>query len=102
MGCGLSNNTDREYSKIQPASCSAAQCNATIDGVITDKRYVFNVIVESERGYRMAYAGLIMRTDWEIMRQAASDEALQVVGVLAGSVLAAMVIIYFLILKIFS
>jgi len=100
--CGLQNNTDRQYTTVPAADCVEGKCTALIDPVISDKRYIFNVVAESERGYRMAYAGLIMRTDWEIMRQAASDQALQVVGVLAGSVLAALVIIYFLILKIFS
>lgn len=100
--CGLLNNTDREYSTIQPVVCSASQCNATIDGVITDKRYVFNVVVESHRGYRMAYAGLIMRTDWEVIRQAASDKTLKVIGAVSGSVLGMVVIIYFLMLKLYG
>jgi len=100
--CGLQNNTDRQYTTVPAADCVEGKCTALIDPVISDKRYVFNVVAESERGYRITYAGLIMRTDWEIMRQAASDQALQIVGVLAGSVLAALVIIYFLILKIFS
>jgi hypothetical protein len=100
--CGLENNTDREYSRIAPSTCSGGKCNATIDGVITDKRYVFNVVVKSKRGYKFAYAGLIMRTDWEVVRQAASDKTLKVIGAVSGSVLGMIVIIYFLMLKLYG
>jgi len=100
--CGLVNNTDREYMRVPAEACVGGMCNATIDGVITDKRYVFNVVVESNRGYRMAYAGLIMRTDWEVRRQAASDKTLKVIGAVSGSVLGMVVIIYFLMLKLYG
>jgi len=100
--CGLGNNTDREYIRIPAEACLNGLCNATIDGVITDKRYVFNVVVESHRGYRMAYSGLIMRTDWEVIRQAASDKTLKVIGAVSGSVLGMVVIIYFLMLKMYG
>jgi len=102
--CGLMNNTDREYATLLPTSgsCTAGSCNATVDGVITDKRYVFNIVVESHRGYKMAYAGLIMRTDWEVIRQAASDKTLKVIGAVSGSVLGMVVIIYFLMLKLYG
>mmetsp|Transcript_101529 Transcript_101529/g.262430 ORF Transcript_101529/g.262430 Transcript_101529/m.262430 type:complete len:363 (-) Transcript_101529:111-1199(-) len=100
--CGLANNTDRQYALIPASSCQGGQCNATIDGVITDKRYVFNIVAESHRGFRMAYAGLIMRTDWEVIRQAASDQTLKVIGAVSGSVIGMVVIIYFLMLKLYG
>eukprot|EP00435_Cladocopium_sp_Y103_P029084 s257_g7.t1 len=100
--CGLQNNTDRQYSIIPADQCSNGKCNATIDGVITDKRYVFNIVAESYRGHRMAYAGLIMRTDWEVIRQAANDRTLRVVGAVSGSVLGMVIIIYFLMLKLYG
>eukprot|EP00927_Polykrikos_kofoidii_P067263 TRINITY_DN62773_c0_g1_i1.p1 TRINITY_DN62773_c0_g1~~TRINITY_DN62773_c0_g1_i1.p1 ORF type:complete len:378 (+),score=57.92 TRINITY_DN62773_c0_g1_i1:116-1135(+) len=100
--CGLKNNTDRHYDRVPAAECGSGFCNATIDGVVTDRRYVFNVVVESDRGFLMAYAGIVMRTDWEIVRQATSDRTLQVVGAVSGSVLAMVVIIYFLMLKLYG
>eukprot|EP00933_Yihiella_yeosuensis_P057092 TRINITY_DN56655_c0_g1_i1.p1 TRINITY_DN56655_c0_g1~~TRINITY_DN56655_c0_g1_i1.p1 ORF type:complete len:342 (-),score=56.17 TRINITY_DN56655_c0_g1_i1:65-1090(-) len=100
--CALQNNTDRQYSLVSQSECSNGKCNATIDGVITDKRYVFNVVAESYRGHKMAYAGLIMRTDWEVVRQAASDKTLKVVGAVSGSVLGMVVMIYFLMLKLYG
>eukprot|EP00913_Durusdinium_trenchii_P034622 g32391.t1 len=100
--CGLQNNTDRQYTIIPAEQCSNGKCNATIDGVITDKRYVFNIVAESHRGHKMAYAGLIMRTDWEVIRQAANDRTLRVVGAVSGSVLGMVIIIYFLMLKLYG
>merc|ERR550537_54822 len=54
--CGLKNNTDRPFGDPIPAErCHGGVCNATIDGVITGKRYVFNVVAESYRGFNMSY-----------------------------------------------
>lgn len=100
--CGLQNNTDQQYSRIPASQCERGVCNATIDGVITDKRYVFNVVVESQRGYYMAYAGVIMNTNWTVIRQATSDQALRVIGAVSGSVLGMVVIIYALMLKLYG
>lgn len=100
--CGLQNNTDREYDKVPAAMCQYGRCNATIDGVITQKRYIFNVVAESERGFKMAYAGLIMRTDWQIVTQAASDKTLRVVGAVSGSVLGMVIIGYLWMIKLYG
>jgi len=100
--CGLQNNTDKQYDITPASECSNGKCNATINGVITDKRYVFNIVVESNGGHKMAYAGLIMRTDWEVIRQAASDRTLAVVGAVSGGVLGMVIIIYFLMLKLYG
>lgn len=104
--CGLENNTDRAETTVTPADCNTTEngtlCTATLDGIVTDKRYVFNVVAESQRGYKHAYAGLIMRTDWTVVRQAAGDKTLKVVGAVSGSVLGMVVIIYFLMLKLYA
>lgn len=100
--CGLQNNTDRQYSLVQADACLGGVCNATVDGVVAQRRYVFNIVVESQRGYRFAYAGLIMRTDWQVVRQAASDSTLKVIGAVSGSVLGMVIIIYFLMLKLYG
>ena len=65
--------------------------------MITGKRYVFNVVAESQRGFNMTYAGLILQTDWQVIRKAASQQTLQVVGAIAGGVLAMVIIILILI-----
>jgi len=100
--CGLQNNTDREYDKVPAAMCQYGRCNATIDGVITQKRYIFNVVAESERGFKMSYAGLIMQTDWQIVTQAASDKTLRVVGAVSGSVLGMVIIGYLWMIKLYG
>jgi hypothetical protein len=100
--CGLQNNTDRQYDKVPAALCQAGTCSATIDGVDAQRRYVFNVVVESHRGFRFSYAGIIMRTDWKVIRQAASDTTLKVVGTVSGSVMGMVIIIYFLMLKLYG
>lgn len=100
--CGLQNNTDQQYSRVPATACAFGICNATIDGVVAQRRYVFNVVVESNRGFRFAYAGLIMRTDWQVIRKATSDSTLKVVGAVSGSVLGMVIIIYFLMLKLYS
>merc|ERR1719486_1578866 len=100
--CGLQNNTDHEYDKVEKALCAYGTCNATIDGVVAERKYVFNVVVESTRGFRFAYAGIIMRTDWQVIRQAASDTTLKVIGAVSGSVLGMVIIIYFLMLKLYG
>merc|ERR1711918_187949 len=87
--CGLRNNTDRYYQRLSPEGiCVDGKCNATVDGVITDRQYVFNIVAQSELDQFMAYSGIIVKTDWEVVRKAASDQTLKVVGVVSGSVLA--------------
>jgi len=94
--CGLHNNTDRPASTPIPASrCTAeGRCHATIDGVVTGKRYIFNVIAESNRGYNMSYAGLILQTEHKVDRMATSEKTLQVVGAITGSILGMVIVIY--------
>jgi len=93
--CGLHNNTDRPASTPIPATrCHEGRCNATVDGVVTGKRYIFNVIAESYRGYNMSYAGLILQTEYKVERMATSEKTLQVVGAITGSILGMVIVIY--------
>jgi len=67
-----------------------------------ERRYVFNVVAVSERGFKSAYAGLIMRTQYDVVRQAASDNTLKAIGVVAGGSLGMVIVIYFSFLKIYG
>lgn len=107
--CGLANNTDRPYSTVAAASCSGGTCNATINGVVTNKRYSFNVVAQSYRGFQMAYSGIIFRPGPPAVAGGlgglgsdGSDKTLKVVGAVSGSVLGMVVIIYFLMLKLYG
>jgi len=90
--CGLQNNTDSHYSIVPSELCSFGICNTTVDGILTGKQYVFNVVVESFRGYKCAYAGLIAGTEWQVTEALAGDETVQTVGAVSGSVLGLMVL----------
>lgn len=83
--CGIENNTDRVFDTLPVSLCDATSCNVTIDGLISGKRYVVNVVAKSHRGYRVAYAGHIHSTSWIDVDQAMSDNNMQVVGAVSGS-----------------
>jgi hypothetical protein len=99
--CGITLNTGREYATITPDQCDEV-CQASITGVMTDKRYAFNVIVESMRGFKVAYGGLIIQTNWKVVTQAANDQALKVICAVAGSVLGIVIIGYVWLLKLYN
>lgn len=101
--CGLERNTDEEVYQIDPtALCKDGYCNVTVDWVMPERRYVFNVVAVSRRGFKAAYAGLIMRTQYDVVRQAASDTTLKAIGVVAGGSLGMVIIIYFMMLKLYG
>jgi len=101
--CGLERNTDEEVYQIDPTSlCKDGYCNVTIDWVMPERRYVFNVVAVSRRGFKAAYAGLIMRTQYDVVRQAASDNTLKAIGVVAGGSLGMVIVIYFMMLKLYG
>jgi len=93
--CGLTNNTDTEFNSTDPSQCQNGYCNATIHGVILNRRYVFNVVAETDRGYRAAYSGVIVKTDWEVKRrEGEGSEVYTVLPTLFGSVLGLAVTLY--------
>jgi len=101
--CGLERNTDEEVYQIDPSAlCKDGYCNVTIDWVMPERRYVFNVVAVSTRGFKAAYAGLIMRTQYDVVRQAASDNTLKAIGVVAGGSLGMVIVIYFMMLKLYG
>jgi len=101
--CGLERNTDEEVYQVDPTTaCRDGYCNVTIDWVMPERRYVFNVVAVSIRGHKQAYAGLIMRTQYDVVRQAASDNTLKAIGIVAGGSLGMVVVIYFMMLKLYG
>jgi hypothetical protein len=100
--CGLTNNADRPYSYVTPDTCENDVCTANIRGVMTNKWYALNVIVESERGFTMAYGGLVIQTNWKVVTQYGTDQALRVVGAVSGSVLGIVIIGYIWLLKLYN
>jgi len=90
--CGLQNNTDTHYAKVSSDLCSFGQCNATVSPIEPGKRYVFNIVVESVRGFKCAYGGLVAGTEWQITESLADESTLQAAGVVSGSILGVMVL----------
>lgn len=103
--CGILNNTDHEDDIVDSDLCDTT-CNTSLLGLLSGSRYVFNVVVESHRGFKMAYAGVSMLTTWQSVDNAvdggvgggrrlmevASEtpmdpKDIQVVGAVMGSVL---------------
>jgi len=96
--CGLKHNTHRMYAKVLPDQCEAApgtRCSAKIDGIDPETRYVLNVVAVSDRGYSLAYSGVILTAEWTIVTQAASDKTLKVVGAVSGSILGILTMCFF-------
>lgn len=101
--CGLERNTDEEVYQVDPLTvCREGYCNVTIDWVMPERRYVFNIVAVSKLGFKAAYAGLIMRTQYDVVRQAASDNTLKAIGVVAGGSLGMVIVIYFMMLKLYG
>lgn len=103
--CGLERNTDEEVFQVDPnvgSSCLRGYCNVSVDWVMPERRYVFNVVAVSKRGFKSAYAGLIMRTQYDVKTQAASDNTLKAIGVVAGGMLGMVIMLYFLLLKVWG
>mmetsp|Transcript_11006 Transcript_11006/g.15561 ORF Transcript_11006/g.15561 Transcript_11006/m.15561 type:complete len:97 (-) Transcript_11006:86-376(-) len=88
---------DRYRSEI----CAFGLCNTTITGVIGSRQYLINVVAESARGYRMAYAGLIATTEWDTTTQLTSDQALKAIAAVAGSVLGILLIVFFVMWRVY-
>jgi hypothetical protein len=96
--CGIRKNTeDRPYNYTYLDQCGAhGYCNQTINGLIHNKRYVFNVVAESNKKYNVSYSGIIVQTNWEVKRQeyADSDVLNNVLPALFGGVLGLTVTLY--------
>lgn len=101
--CGLERNTDEDVYQVDPTlNCQNGYCNVTVDWVMPERRYVFNVVAVSRRGFKSAYAGLIMRTQYDVVMQAASDNTLKAIGIVAGGSLGMVIVIYFMMLKLYG
>lgn len=100
--CGIVNNTDHADDLVDSDLCDTT-CNTSLSGLISGSRYVFNVVAESHRGFKMAYAGVTMLTSWDEVDNAITgsgarrlmdvtatpmdNKDMQVVGAVMGSVL---------------
>ena len=100
--CGLHNSTDSAYMAVAPSSCSGGICTANITGVLTDKRYVFNIVAHSKRGFNAAYSGVIIHTGWTAANTAINSKTLAIFGALGGTIIGVFVISYIWLLRIYN
>jgi hypothetical protein len=106
--CGLENTTDSAYVLVQPSTCAADTdgglpiCSTNITGVLTRKKYAFNVVAESMRGIKRAYSGLVLETNWDTFTSATSENTVTIVGALIGTFLGLLVMGYVWLLKIYN
>lgn len=103
--CGLKHNTLRMYAKIPADQCErtpGTRCNTTIVGIDPGPRYVLNVVAVSDAGYSLAYSGLILTAEWQIVTQAASDKTIRVVGAVSGSILGILTMGFFWMLYLYK
>ncbi|CEL99209.1 unnamed protein product [Vitrella brassicaformis CCMP3155] len=100
--CGLELNTFRPYTTVPGSACAGGFCNATVEGISPRKKYMFNVVARSYRNYSVAYAGMVVQKNWDVVTQATSDKTLQVVGAVAGTIIALCVITYLWLLKTYA
>jgi CHASE1-domain containing sensor protein len=60
------------------------------------------VIVESKRGFEMAYAGLIIETNWNVFTKSTDDKTLSVFSIFFASILGLAIIAYVWIGKVYN
>lgn len=105
--CGLQNNTDQPYARITsaqfgPVTCPGGRCRTRIWGITPGRRYLFNVVAESKAGVYAAYAGVLMKTEWKVIREAEGCSLSKIIGGVAGACLGLIIIIYFMMLKLYA
>lgn len=103
--CGLERNAVKYGSAIAPASCQEGTCRAIIAGIVPKRRYMFNVIAESYRGYNSTYSGIIVSSDATPSRHAFSnwsETATSLVGALCGTVFGVLLMGYLWIVKLYK
>jgi len=100
--CGLQRNAVPYGEPLTSASCSGGVCAATVSGVVPRRRYMFNIISESHRGFRSTYSGIVVSTDWTESDQLLTDNVVALVGGICGTVFGVVVIGYIWIVKLYK
>mmetsp|Transcript_72529 Transcript_72529/g.172954 ORF Transcript_72529/g.172954 Transcript_72529/m.172954 type:complete len:371 (+) Transcript_72529:116-1228(+) len=100
--CGLERNAVQYGVSLTSSACAAGVCSVVISGLVPTKRYMLNIVAESARGYRVAYAGIVMITDWESTEQLWDDQVLSIIGGIFGTIFGIVIIGYLWIVKLYS
>mmetsp|Transcript_148 Transcript_148/g.553 ORF Transcript_148/g.553 Transcript_148/m.553 type:complete len:377 (-) Transcript_148:183-1313(-) len=100
--CGLERNAVHYGTSLTSAVCSEGICRATISGVVPRKRYMFNIVSESNRGFNSTYSGIIVSAEWTETTQLFSDSVVALLGAISGTVFGVIVIGYLWIVKLYK
>jgi len=100
--CGLERNAVKYGKPLTSANCRNGVCNTTVTGIVPRRRYMLNIVSESQRGLNSTYAGIIVSTDWEEATQVLSDSVIGLVGAICGSVFGVVVMGYLWIVKLYN
>jgi len=100
--CGLERNAVHYGIPLTSAACSGGVCRAKISGVVPRKRYMFNIVSESHRGFNASYSGVIVAADWMDTTQVFSDKVVGLLGATCGTVFGVVLMGYLWIVKLYK
>jgi len=103
--CGLEHNAVNYGVPLTNGNCLHGVCKTTISGIVPKKRYMFNIVADSERNFNSSYAGIIVHTDWVETNKLggeSSDTVTGLVGAICGTVFGVVIIGYLWIVKLYN
>jgi len=100
--CGLERNAVQYGVPMGQASCADGICKANVEGIVPRRRYMFNLVAESYRGYNSTYSGVIVTTDWKETTTLFTPRALSIIGAILGTLFGVVLISYLWIVKLYS
>jgi len=100
--CGLEINAVRYGSPLTASGCRQGTCKVVISGMVPRRRYMFNIVAESQRQFNASYSGIIVSTDWTQTSQLWSDKTTGLIGAICGTIFGVIVIGYLWIVKLYA
>lgn len=103
--CGLERNAVKYGSPISPASCAEGVCRAIISGILPHRRYMLNIMAESNRQFVASYSGIIVSAEWSDSRHVFSEwseTTTSLMGAIVGSIFGVLGIGYMWIVKLYK
>lgn len=100
--CGLERNAVQYGVPMSTGTCVDGVCKANVEGIVPRRRYMFNIVAESHRGYNSTYSGVIVTTEWKETTTLFSDRALSIIGAILGTLFGVVLISYLWIVKLYS
>jgi len=100
--CGLERNAVKYGRPLDNTACSGGQCKVVLSGIVPRRRYMFNIVSESYRGFMASYSGVVVTADWMETSKLVSDSVIGLIGAICGTVFGVVVIGYLWIVKLYK